>query len=227
MAVPSGFPESYFIIQSVGSDYRVLDVRGGKHDDGTEIIVYPDTAYYSKKNPRLRKDAESQNQVFFIDENGILRSKASGNAVGFDSESNQLVLRRVGGGPSSELPTFSYSKGEIHVHIQSQKKKYLMVAHPMSRHAPHILQNLAFFGIAHGITEPARLANSSGEYPPPVKPPSVDWEGPDDSPNKMREVGVIDIEDKEIVEKVKDRRIWVVKAVELMAVPKRRSTWPW
>ena len=38
----NGFPEGYFVIKSMAND-RVLDVAGDLVEDGTEVILWPET----------------------------------------------------------------------------------------------------------------------------------------------------------------------------------------
>ncbi|KAI0053436.1 WD40 repeat-like protein [Auriscalpium vulgare] len=107
-----GFPEGYFVINSVASK-RLLDVAGDSVEDGAEVILWP------QKESSLVESTHSPT-VFFIDTSGALCSRSSGHAI--DVEDGRLVLRhrRPVSQPypnaySHTLPQFHYSQttGEI------------------------------------------------------------------------------------------------------------------
>ncbi|OBZ68611.1 putative agmatinase 1 [Grifola frondosa] len=72
-----GFPPGYFVLRSVANG-RVLDVNSDMVEDGTEIILWPETETSLVES--MRKP-ESNNQVFFIDTSGALCSRSSGHAI--------------------------------------------------------------------------------------------------------------------------------------------------
>lgn len=77
----------YFMIKSKTSN-RVLDVETDSREDGTEVVLWP-----CRETSRVlsMRDRATDNQVFFIDTEGALCSKASGHAI--DVEEGKLVLR--------------------------------------------------------------------------------------------------------------------------------------
>jgi len=82
-----GFPSGYFIVRNVATG-RSLDVEADMVEDGTPLILYPETETSIVED--MRKP-ESNNQVFFIDTSGALCSRSSGHAI--DVENDALVLR--------------------------------------------------------------------------------------------------------------------------------------
>ncbi|KAJ8084591.1 hypothetical protein PM082_003364 [Marasmius tenuissimus] len=106
----NGFPEGYFIIRSAANK-RVFDVAGDAGHDDAEVILWPNK---ETSLVQSRRDPSADNQVFFMDEAGVLCSKASGHAI--DIEDEKLVLRRRRPitrpfpSHSHPLPKFSYSE---------------------------------------------------------------------------------------------------------------------
>jgi len=115
-----GFPPGYFLIRSLATN-RLLDVTQGSTEDGTEIILYPQT---ESSLVETMRSPESDNQVFFIDNSGHLCSRSSGHAV--DVEDERLVIRHrrpvthpFPNAYSHPLPRFSYDSEtkSINVHF--------------------------------------------------------------------------------------------------------------
>ncbi|KZV99025.1 hypothetical protein EXIGLDRAFT_726508 [Exidia glandulosa HHB12029] len=144
-----GFPMGYFMIRSKTSD-RVWDVETGSHDDSTEVILWP-----CRETSRVStmRDHTTDNQVFFIDTEGALCSKASGHAI--DVEGGKLVLRHrrpvtlpFPNAYSHPLPLFEYlSDGAIAVRFPvsssaPRDREFLVAALP-SRRPRTILDNVA------------------------------------------------------------------------------------
>ncbi|CCL98108.1 uncharacterized protein FIBRA_00102 [Fibroporia radiculosa] len=106
-----GFPPGYFIIRSVASR-RNLDVEMGSADDGTNVILWPETEnslVESVRNPSC------DNQVFFVDTSGALCCRRTGHAI--DVENDRLVMRHrrpvsypFPNAYSHPLPRFSYDR---------------------------------------------------------------------------------------------------------------------
>lgn len=116
-----GFPAGYFVLTCVGCD-RLADVEQGSHEDGAEIILFPEK---EKSLVQGFRNEEADNQVFFVDPTGALCSRSSGHAI--DVKGDRLVLRhrRPATYPypnkfSHPLPKFRYSQstGEITVHFE-------------------------------------------------------------------------------------------------------------
>ncbi|KAI0066418.1 WD40 repeat-like protein [Artomyces pyxidatus] len=117
-----GFPRGYFVAHSVATK-RHLDVAQNSVEDGTEVILWP------QKDSSLVESLRtvvSNNQVFFIDQDGALCSRSSGHAI--DVEDGRLVLRHrrpfsepYPNASSHPLPQFRYSSntGEITVTFAS------------------------------------------------------------------------------------------------------------
>ncbi|KAK7058508.1 hypothetical protein VNI00_002142 [Paramarasmius palmivorus] len=206
--VGNGFPEGYFTIKCPGSQGRVLDVRGGDVADGAEIIIYKD------KTHKFRKSA--QNQLFFVDKHGTLRSKASGHAVGYDSKGHRLVLRKS---PHADLPKFSYCERSREVLVRlpgMEEKPYLMAALPMAApkdtkvDVPHVVEALGYFGLSPGFPDPEKLTAHNKSCKSLVDDDEIGGEADvDDHHEKMREVRIIQKDDKS----VRDRRQWEVKVI--------------
>lgn len=73
-----GFPMGYFMLRSRASN-RVLDVETDSREDGAEVILWPSG---ETSHVITMRDPSKDNQVFFIDTEGALCSKASGTAHG-------------------------------------------------------------------------------------------------------------------------------------------------
>jgi len=104
-----GFPPGYFVIKNVATN-KVLDVESDMVEDGTTLILYPETETSLVED--MRKP-DSNNQVFFIDTSGALCSRSSGHAIDVDNERLVLRHRRPVSHPfpnaySHPLPRFSY-----------------------------------------------------------------------------------------------------------------------
>ncbi|EKM61355.1 uncharacterized protein PHACADRAFT_85198 [Phanerochaete carnosa HHB-10118-sp] len=104
-----GFPPGYFIIKNVATG-RLLDVESDLIEDGTPLILWPETETSLVED--MRKP-ESNNQVFFIDTSGALCSRSSGHAIDVESDRPVLRHRRPVSHPfpnaySHPPPRFSY-----------------------------------------------------------------------------------------------------------------------
>ncbi|CAL1694003.1 unnamed protein product [Somion occarium] len=104
-----GFPQGYFLIKNVASN-RFLDVDSDMVEDGTGLILYPQTETSLVED--MRKP-ESNNQVFFIDTSGALCSRSSGHSIDVENETLVLRHRRPISHPfpnaySHPLPRFVY-----------------------------------------------------------------------------------------------------------------------
>jgi len=113
-----GFPPGYFIIRNVASD-RLLDVEMDLVEDGTRIILWPETENSLVED--MRKP-ESNNQVFFIDTSGALCSRSSGHAIDIESEALVIRHRRPVSHPfpnaySHALPRFSYDQNSGRLNV--------------------------------------------------------------------------------------------------------------
>ncbi|KAF7347353.1 hypothetical protein MVEN_01491000 [Mycena venus] len=182
-----GFPPGYFVIRSVASN-RLLDVHMDGVEDGTELLLWPET---ESSIVESRRNPESNNQVFFIDPSGALCSRSAGHAI--DIEGDRLVIRhrRPVSLPypnhySHPLPKFSYSAqtGEITVHFTSdpshpppsaapsdawKQKTYILASIPLRR--PKGILDDAHAFISSAIATP--LSFFSGAASPKATPEAV------------------------------------------------------
>jgi len=108
----TGFPTGYFVIRSMATG-RLLDISSSSANDGTEVILWPDTETSLVENLRTPTSAT---QVFFVDTSGYLCSKSSGHALDVEPD-GKLVLRHrkpvIQPYPSPfshPFPRFSYSE---------------------------------------------------------------------------------------------------------------------
>jgi len=187
----NGFPPGYFVIRSVATN-RLLDVCMDEIEDGTEIILWPETD--SSLVEGLRR-AEANNQVFFMDTSGALCSRSSGHAI--DVEDQRLVLRhrRPVSQPypnaySHPLPQFSYSKEtkEITVSFSSdptypptatdgvasstwRRKSYILSSIPM-RKPRSLVDNTSDF-LSSVASIPFSFFSSSTVHQPKANPEEI------------------------------------------------------
>ncbi|CAE6517881.1 unnamed protein product [Rhizoctonia solani] len=90
-----GFPPGYFLIRAVNSDYygkrMLLDVARSERRPGVELVLWVDEA--QSVWPSMKHQHEDS-QVFFMSEDGLLRSKASGHPIGWqiDGSTNTYKL---------------------------------------------------------------------------------------------------------------------------------------
>ncbi|TFK29202.1 hypothetical protein FA15DRAFT_664530 [Coprinopsis marcescibilis] len=120
-----GFPAGDFMIVSAGC-WRVFDVKKCSTSDGSEIILFPSK---ERSLDQQSRDPWNNNQVFSIDEHGLLVSKASGYPI--DIQDAGLVLRHPRSGIS--LPTASYlpETQEIRIHTSvGQGHTYILTYTP-------------------------------------------------------------------------------------------------
>ncbi|GAB1521430.1 WD40 repeat protein [Rhizoctonia solani] len=90
----NGFPPGYFLIRALHSDYygkrMVLDVAHSERLPGVELVLWVDEAQSTWQIKHQREDS----QIFFMSEDGLLRSKASGHPIGWqiDQATNTAKL---------------------------------------------------------------------------------------------------------------------------------------
>jgi len=202
-----GFPPGYFLIRSVAAD-RNLDVEMGYVEDGTTVLLWPETEsslVESMRNPSC------DNQVFFVDTSGALCSRGSGHAI--DVEDDRLVLRhrRPVSHPfpnpySHPLPRFSYNPETRHIAVTFsadpsyptsgsdraaitstwKEKVYLLTSLPSRRPRTIIDDASNFFNSA--LASPLSLFNSFGGA------------GSSATPENVFSSGDIDLREDEILE---------------------------
>ncbi|KAH7107036.1 hypothetical protein BKA62DRAFT_685816 [Auriculariales sp. MPI-PUGE-AT-0066] len=135
-----GWPLGYFMLRNRGNG-RVFDVATGSAADGTDVILFP-----LKEPSRVLslRDPEADNQIFFIDLDGNLCSKAAGHAV--DVEGGKLVIRHrrpisfpFPNSFSHPLPVFEYSPTDQRIIVRfpgqtsAQDTPRMLVAVPKRR----------------------------------------------------------------------------------------------
>ncbi|TCD68085.1 hypothetical protein EIP91_011538 [Steccherinum ochraceum] len=104
-----GFPPGYFVIKNIASS-RMLDIDSDMVEDGTRVILWPETEYSIVEDMRR---PEANNQVFYIDTSGALCSRSSGHAIDIEDDGLVLRHRRPVSHPfpnkySHPLPRFAY-----------------------------------------------------------------------------------------------------------------------
>ncbi|TFK26691.1 hypothetical protein FA15DRAFT_667165 [Coprinopsis marcescibilis] len=213
----SGFPPGYFVIRSAACQ-RVLDVSNDQVDDGVEIVLWPEK---EKSLVETFRDADSNNQVFFLDSSGALCSRSSGHAI--DVEGGSLVLRhrRPISYPypnkyAHPLPKFTYSanSGEITVHFGCdpayplpgaesdawKSRRYVLSSIPM-RQPRSIIDDASEF-LTRNIFSPLSMLGG-GQAPAQSKPDEVFD-------------GRIELQEEDIVEEERGEEGEVDDSVELL-----------
>lgn len=199
-----GFPAGYFIIRNVATG-RLLDVESDLIEDGTPLILWPETETSLVEGMR---NPESNNQVFFIDTSGALCSRSSGHAI--DVENDRLVLRhrRPVSHPfpnaySHPLPRFTYDaatqlitvnfafdpsypmSGTREAALSTWKDKtYLLTSIPLRK--PRTLIDNASAILSSAVSAPFSLFG----YASPASP----------RPDQVFDSGDIDLREDEILE---------------------------
>ncbi|CAE6431311.1 unnamed protein product [Rhizoctonia solani] len=90
----NGFPPGYFLIRAIHSDYygkrMLLDVARSEQRPGVELVLWVDEAQSAWQIKHQHEDS----QIFFMSEDGLLRSKASGHPIGWqiNNETNTPKL---------------------------------------------------------------------------------------------------------------------------------------
>ncbi|KAH7339513.1 hypothetical protein B0J17DRAFT_655487 [Rhizoctonia solani] len=91
-----GFPPGYFLIRAVHSDYygkrMLLDVGRSERRPGVELVLWVDeaqSAWHSIKHQH------EDSQIFFMSEDGLLRSKATGHPIGWQPDKETSTLKLV------------------------------------------------------------------------------------------------------------------------------------
>ncbi|KAJ1304469.1 hypothetical protein OPQ81_005616 [Rhizoctonia solani] len=78
-----GFPPGYFLIRAINSDYygkrMLLDVARSERRPGAELVLWVDEVQSMWHVKHQHEDS----QIFFMSEDGLLRSKASGHPIGW------------------------------------------------------------------------------------------------------------------------------------------------
>ncbi|KDN46179.1 hypothetical protein RSAG8_04406, partial [Rhizoctonia solani AG-8 WAC10335] len=80
-----GFPPGYFLIRALNSDYygkrMLLDVARSERRPGVEPVLWVDEAPVWHM-----KHQHEDSQIFFMSEDGLLRSKTSGHPIGWQTD---------------------------------------------------------------------------------------------------------------------------------------------
>ncbi|CUA66925.1 hypothetical protein RSOLAG22IIIB_00375 [Rhizoctonia solani] len=82
----NGFPPGYFLIRALNSDYyskrMLLDVARSEQRPGVELVLWVDEGQSMWQMKHQHEDS----QIFFMTDDGLLRSKVSGHPVGWQTD---------------------------------------------------------------------------------------------------------------------------------------------
>ncbi|CAE6472923.1 unnamed protein product [Rhizoctonia solani] len=90
-----GFPPGYFLIRALNSDYygkrMLLDVARSERRPGVELVLWVDEA----QSVWHVKHQHEDSQMFFMSEDGLLRSKVSGHPIGWQTDKTTNTSKLV------------------------------------------------------------------------------------------------------------------------------------